>query len=205
MIEASHHPFLTKFFNWYVPFILNKDFQKVHIDGNWVPTNMASLIIGNHFSWWDGFWALYLNNLFLKKRFHAMMLEKQLERHPFLSKIGAFSVNPGSRSVVKSIDYCAQLLSNDGNCVAMYPQGKISSMTSPLFDFGKGIEKVIQKSKDVQLLFYAAFIDYFSDRKPSLYLYISEIDHCNYKAAELENLYRQFYDESKDKQALKAR
>jgi 1-acyl-sn-glycerol-3-phosphate acyltransferase len=205
MIKARHHPILTRFFNWYIEHILKSDFREIEIEGEWEKCNKASLVIGNHFSWWDGFWVLYLNNRFLKKRFHAMMLEKQLAQHKFLSTIGAFSVDPGSRSVVESIDYCVQLLNNPTNCVTIYPQGHIASITSPVFSFGKGIEKILHKSKPVQMLFYAAFIDYFSHRKPSLYLYISEIEPHNYKAVELEVLYHQFYNDSKNKQALKAR
>lgn len=204
MIKANHHWLYTRFFDWYVPFIMKKDFREIVLEGEWQKSNKASLIIGNHFSWWDGFWALYLNKKLLQKRFHAMMLEKQLAPREFLNKAGAFSIDPGSRSVMESINYCAQLLDNPDNCVTLYPQGKISSMTSPLFGFEKGIEKILAKSKPIQILFYVAFIDYFSVRKPSLYLYISEIDYLKYSTAELGDKYRQFYNESKKKQALKA-
>ena len=205
MIKANHHWLYTRFFDWYVPFIMKKDFREIHLEGEWQKSNKASLIIGNHISWWDGFWALYLNNRLLHKRFHAMMLEEQLAPRKFLNKAGAFSIDPGSRSVIESINYCAQLLSDSNNCVTLYPQGKIASVTSPVFNFEKGVEKILAKSDPIQILLYVAFIDYFSDRKPGLYLYISEIEYFKYSSAELGEKYKQFYNESKNKQALLTR
>ena len=204
MIKAKHHWFYSRFFNWYVPRILKSDFHTIEIDGKWSDVGKPALIIGNHISWWDGFWALYLNNLFLKKKFHAMMLEEQLRTRKFLSKTGAFSIDPGKRSMFETLEYTVQLLESPNNAVTVYPQGRIASMTSPLFEFGSAADRILKKSPHVTVCFYAAFVDYFSERKPSLFFYLEQVDPKNVEAKGLAELYRDFYYRSVKNQATKA-
>ena len=153
------------------------------------------MLIGNHISGWDGFWTLYLNKHFIGKRFHVMMLEEQLSKRKPLSKVGAYSIIPGSRSVIDSINYTAQLLENGQNCVVLYPQGKINSMYQSQIGFEKGIEKILAKSPSVQVLFYVALVDYFSEPKPLLTFYLKEIDYQKYTSEALNALFQQFYEE----------
>lgn len=194
MIKSEHHPVITKIFDWYIPHIIKKDFAEVVSIGEWNSNpDKASLIIGNHVSWWDGFWVLHLNHKFLHKDLHVMILEEQLKKNKILSKVGAYSVNPGSRSIVESLNYTAELLRDPKNAVVVYPQGKIASFAGPNFHFKPGIEWVLKKSSGIQLLFYTAFVDYFSQRKPSLYLYLCEIPFEPYNLEELSNHYRNFY------------
>ncbi|MDA3880101.1 MAG: lysophospholipid acyltransferase family protein [Prolixibacteraceae bacterium] len=194
MIKSEHHPVITKIFDWYIPHIIKKDFARVETIGEWQSiTDRASLIIGNHVSWWDGFWVLHLNHKFLHKDLHVMILEEQLKKNKILSKVGAYSVNPGSRSVVESLKYTAELLSDKNNAVVVYPQGRISTFTGPSFNFKPGIEWVLKKSNPIQLLFYTAFVDYFSERKPTLHLYLGEIEFQHYSLIELRDKYRDFY------------
>lgn len=196
MIKARHHWFFTPFFNWYVRSILKRDFYKIEVIGQWKPVAESAIIIGNHFSWWDGFWALWLNNQFLHKRLHVMMLEDQLKPRRFLSKAGAYSIKPGSRSVVESLKYSVELLNDPQNAIVIYPQGKIFSMHKTSFEFEKGIERIVKQSEPGQLLLYAAFVDYFSNRKPTLFFYLHEIDSLQYTKQQLENLYNKFYQHS---------
>ncbi|HKK82389.1 MAG TPA: lysophospholipid acyltransferase family protein [Prolixibacteraceae bacterium] len=202
MIKSEHHPVISKIFDWYIPHIIKKDFAGVEVVGTWKPVSgKASLIIGNHVSWWDGFWVLHLNHKFLHKDLHVMILEEQLKKNKVLSKTGAYSVNPGSRSIIESLDYTTQLLENEKNAVVVYPQGKISSFIGTDIDFRPGIERVLKKCKDVQILLYSAFVDYFSERKPTLYLYIGEIGFERYSLEEITEKYRSFYLECYNKHA----
>ena len=195
MIKACHHWFYKYFFDVYTHRKMKANFHKVEIAGQWSKSNKATLLIGNHISWWDGFWTLYLNKHFIGKRFHVMMLEEQLSKRKPLSKVGAYSINPGSRSVIDSINYTAQLLENGQNCVVLYPQGKINSMYQCQIGFEKGIEKILAKSPSVQVLFYVALVDYFSEPKPLLTFYLKEIDYQKYTSEALNVLFQQFYDE----------
>ncbi len=132
------------------------------------------------------------------------MLEEQLAQRSFLSRFGAYSVQPGSRSVIETLNYTADLLSDAQNLVVLYPQGILGSMVQNEINFGKGIEFVLKKCPPVQLLFYAAFVDYFSDRKPSLYLYLKAVEFERYSLEEINQHYQAFYNESRNRQLKKA-
>lgn len=204
MIKASHHRFYTRFFNLYVPYIMRSDFKKIEIEGSWDSSGQPALIIGNHISWWDGFWALYLNNRFLHKKFHVMMLKEQLKNRKFLSKAGAFSIDPGKRTMIETLGYSVNLLNNPQNAVAIFPQGRISSITSPIFEFGSVVDRIIRINKNIDVHFYSAFVDYFSERKPSLYFYLENIDLEDYEQFSIAGLYRNFYNECRTHQAARA-
>lgn len=204
MIKASHHWFYTRFFNWYIHRIMASDFHKVEIIGSENVEKKAVLMLGNHVSWWDGFWALYLNNQLFKKKIHVMMLEDQLRMRRFLSKFGAFSIDPNTRSVVESLNYSVDLLSNPNNLLVMYPQGKLHSMHQSDIVFERGIEKILSRCVEVNLMFYAAFVDYFSNRKPTLTIYIEQVEFDRYNSSDLNSMYCDFYINCRKKQALKA-
>jgi hypothetical protein len=197
MIRASYSPHVSDFFSRYISFILKSDFHQIIVNGAWNPEQKGSLIIGNHVSWWDGFFGLYLNNRFLKKKFHFMMLEEELSLRKKATWIGAFSIKPGSREIIESLRYSSELLSNRSNSVLMFPQGKINSIYNSTFNFEQGIEKILKLTPQCQLLFYAVFVDYFSNRKPSLYFYLKEVpaDEALLQG-NLQQLYQSFYDES---------
>jgi 1-acyl-sn-glycerol-3-phosphate acyltransferase len=197
MIKARHHWLIAGFFDRYIDRILKKDFHSISVEGEWKPVDKGSLIIGNHISWWDGFFAIYLNNRFLKKRFHLMLLEEQLNERKFFAKAGAFSINPGSRDVVESLRYAASLLNQPDNSVLVFPQGILHSLYNPTFTFERGIEKILRMAPQCQLLFYAIFVEYFSQRKPSLFYYLKEVEMVGpLSKDQLQELYQSFYNES---------
>lgn len=204
MIKASHHWFYTVFFNSYIATIIKRDFYSVEINGECILGNKPVLLIGNHISWWDGFWALYINNKLFKKKIHVMMLEEQLEKRKFLSKIGAFSINPGARSVIESLDYASELLKDDQNIVVIYPQGKLNSMVQSEIVFQKGVERILKQSFNADVVFYVAMVDYFSHRKPTLYVYLKQIEIEQCLISGLNSMYNDFHQECLRLQKSKA-
>lgn len=85
MIKASHNPIVVSFFDWYLQKILKKDFHQIRYDKNFeFDKNKSILFIGNHFSWWDGFFTYYLKMHLFKKDFNVMMLEEELKKEFYL-------------------------------------------------------------------------------------------------------------------------
>lgn len=149
-----------------------KDVEGV-VAGREVETHLPVFMIGNHFSWWDGFIALNINQRYFRKKFHIMMLEEQLRDRMFLNKAGAYSLNKGQRSMLETFSYTQELLSDPGNLVVMYPQGRIFSMHDQPYVFEKGWFRIIERlEQPVQLVFYYALVDYFSHRKPTMNIYV---------------------------------
>ena len=206
MIPANHNRFTQCLFNKYLKFILKSDFKHIELEGQWPLSDAGALVVGNHIGWWDGFWVLYLKNrLCPAKKLHVMMLEEQLKPRPFLGHLGAFSIRPGSRSALESLKYAADRLGEPNNWVVIYPQGKLAAMTADILPFQPGIEVVLRRANVRNVLFYAAFVDYFSDRKPSLFFYLKQEKLETQTASELEAKYRKFYETSRLNHSYKAK
>jgi hypothetical protein len=113
-----------------------------------------------------------------------------------LNKIGAFSINIGSRSAIESINFLKTLLRDKKNMVLYYPQGVFQSVYDQSIHFESGISKILKgfTSDDIQVLFYAAMLDYFAEKKPMLTFTIGEYKLENgISLSELESAYNQFY------------
>ncbi len=199
MIQAKHTRFYIWFFRIFSDVMIHRHFSKVEIKGNFQDQGLPVLLIGNHFSWWDGFFANYLNTKIFKKIFHVMMLEEQLKQRMFLNKAGAFSIDKGKRSMIETLSYAGELLKNKENLLVLYPQGKFQSVHHRPIQFEKGFIAIPRSAavKGFQLIFYAALTDYFEHRNPMLFLYIKEQPFLlEMTASDLEFAYNEFYENS---------
>lgn len=204
MIQAKHHAVIYPIFRLLTRYLMSHKFHSVHIEGDFEDTGKPVLVIANHVSWWDGFWILYLNIKVLRRRFHFMMLEEQLKKHWYFQYIGGYSVKKKTRSIVESIGYTIELLRDNGNMVFMFPQGEITSMQNHDIKFEKGAQRIVDgSSDDVQVLFMANFIDYFSDPKPNLYMYLQKLSGQELKESTVESAYIKFYNQSLNTQKIK--
>lgn len=159
------------------------------IDPVSVSPERSVLLIGNHISWWDGFLAMEANRQIWRKKFYVMMLEDQLEKRPFMRQTGAFSVKPGSRDVITSLQYAADLLADPRHIVLIFPQGKIHSQHDRSFRFGAGVERILRHCPTTQIVFFASFLDYGSYPTPTVRLYSQlAISH-----KDLTDEYRSFF------------
>jgi hypothetical protein len=176
MIKPRYNPFLSWFFSKYTIFSIQWHFSKVNIQGEFNDTGKPVLMIGNHFSWWDGFFAHYLNMKLLHRRFNVMMLERELKKRMFLNKIGAFSLSRGAHEMLRSLEFLKELMKDNQNLVVYYPQGKFQSIYDSPIKFQRGIEHVLKgfSSQDIQVFLYAGLVDYLKHKKPALTFYIGE-------------------------------
>ena len=203
MIKARHNPFFVKFFRFYSKFMLHQHFRKIIIRGGYTERNLPLLIVANHFSWWDGFIANYLNNILFKRRFHVMMLEEQLKERMFLNKAGVFSIKKKSRDIVDSLNYTKELLTDPRNMVVIFPQGEIQSLYHYPVHFEKGISSILGKMQpeNLQVVFLAKLVDYFSHRKPSLTLGLTDYSAERFSSIkDMENAYNQHLKNMIDQQ-----
>ncbi|QHT67731.1 glycerol acyltransferase [Rhodocytophaga rosea] len=199
MIKPARYLLTDWFWRQYYKFIIQADFSQFSFNQDIdISREKALLVLANHFSWWDGFLLYHLNELFFHKRFHVMMLQEQLKQYSFLRYSGAYSVQRKGKSLLESLQYTSRLLENPGNIVLIFPQGKIESMHTPYIHFEKGIKHIADHcEKDIQILFSVALVDYASQRKPALQLYLKEYTHqktCS--LAEMEMAFNEHYQQS---------
>jgi len=133
------------------------------------------------------------------------MLEEQLKRFSFFNQTGGYSIRKKSRETVESINYTAELLRSQRNMVLIFPQGKIESLYKTSFQFESGISHIIKKTGcDIHILFMANLIDYFSCRKPGIYMYVSEYKSNKFDAKSIQEAYNLFYSHCIADNSLKA-
>lgn len=204
MIKAKHHIVIYPLFQRLTLFLLKRNFRKVLVNGEFNDSGKPILIISNHISWWDGFWLMYLNIKILHRKFHFMMLEEQLKKHWYFQYSGAYSVKKKSRGIIESLNYTKELLDDCQNMAFMFPQGKINSMYNDDMKFESGVQKLIeQANSDLQVLFVANLVDYFSDSKPTLFINIKKYSAKDLKENKAETEYNMFYENVLSKQKLK--
>lgn len=196
IVKARHNFFIYPFFKLYTVWKIRRNFQEVYINGEFHDRGLPVLLISNHISWWDGFWAVLLNRkVFNRKFFFFMMLEEQLKKNRFLSYTGGFSIKKKSKSIIESLNYTAELLEDNRNIVIVFPQGEIQSLYNSSIIFDKGLEFILKKVQgEVHIIFLASLVDYFSGQKPGLYMYFNEYSEKDLTIKALEKEYGLFYN-----------
>ena len=132
-----------------------------------------------------------------------MMLEKQMRKDSVLRKIGASSIEKGSRSILDSLKYVVEVIQNPENLFLFFPEGKIKSIYTEEFKFEKGaINYILKKATcDFQFVFNVNLIDYSSFKRPEVSVYYKTHKiNSNTTATEIEKDYNDFVKECKEKQ-----
>lgn len=200
MIEARHDKHVISVFNWYIHRIINKHFHTVkYIDCGYKKPEHAILAIGNHMSWWDGFWLYEMNRIKINKRFHIIMLFDQLKNHMYFNKIGAAGLKKNSRNIVTMLKYCSGLMQQADNILFYFPEGEIRPQNQTHVAFEKGVMRIINDSPgNLQLLFVVNLTEYFSNKKPSLFTFYKSYEPPEFESLiALQNAYNQFMQECK--------
>jgi len=201
ILKAKHNFIIYPFFKWYAGFIIKRHYSTIRIIGDLKEKKLSVLLISNHISWWDGFWAMYINMNVLYRKFHFMMLEEQLRKYWFFNFTGGFSVNKKSKSIVESLNYTSELLTDSKNMVLFFPQGEIQSLHNQNIQFEKGIERILKNNENtLQIVFTVNLLDYFSNRKPGIYFHLKEYADGAFDMKSIQESYNSFYAQSVKKQ-----
>jgi len=200
MISNKKNFFLNRIVHYYIKWVVGKTFHELLFNDVVVDQNRSVLLIGNHFSFWDGLILYCVNDKLLKKKLHVMILEETARKERFLKYVGAFSVKKDSKSILQSLDYAAALLADPANLVLMFPQGKLYANFVTNINFEKGVMRIIEKAgENFQLIFASTFIQYFKHKKPTATVYLkSETENYAGKSIDkLQEAYQRHYEASK--------
>ncbi len=189
MVERRINQFTLKWVTGWFRLLGMFLFKQIRIDYSEEVPNGAVLLLQNHFSWWDGYFAWLISKK-LGKRFHVMMLKEQIDERPFLGKVGAFPVSPGRRSIIDSFRYASMLLSNGNNLVTIFPEGEIKSIYTPQIRFKPGISLLATNyNNHFHILFSYVFVDYFSSPRPTVTIRLHWYKANDYSVEALESAY----------------
>jgi len=186
MIKPDKKKWARVIFNPYEELLLRRNFNNFYTDYDFPQTDPQKglLITPNHISWWDGFFIDYAVRSFLKRNFYIIMLEEQLRKYRFFSKLGAFSIEPsGTKGILETLDYAAGVLADPGNLLVYYPQGRIEPYDKQPITIKPGIQYLLRKNTSIDILPAAFRIEYGNKKKPSVYLkfgnLLKGIDVCS--------------------------
>lgn len=159
------------FFTHFTRLLMAMRFKRVHVNCSYRPDGKSTVYFLNHNYWWDGLIPLYLNHRLFKQRARAFMEDKQMKKHRFFSKIGAFSINlDDPRSAISSLRFAVDSLSTPNSGMYIYPEGKIMPPESQVKPFKHGLAWLAQHCAEVDFVPVAIHIDYSKQSKPELHL-----------------------------------
>ena len=102
-----------------------------------------------------------------------MMQHDHLEKRWLFNYFGGFSIEKGTREMVRSLQYAAGLLNDPQNLVVVFPQGELISNHATEVSIERGIDRLIKNIKGpCQVVYSCVLIDYFESLKPSAYIHL---------------------------------
>ncbi len=170
MIKAGHKYWAEKVFAIYIRRELKKHFGGFYVVNEFpvINDNDPLVITPNHISWWDGFFMDLIDKKYIKRKIHLMMLERELKKYPFFSKLGAYSIRQESRaSIAESFRYTREVIKNRENYAVIYPQGEIEPIDKIPPDIKPGIKLLTGEGPDDVKFLPAAFrIEWYNNKLP---------------------------------------
>jgi hypothetical protein len=182
MIKAHHIWWADRIFQLYIYRLLKKHFYSVEIFGNppLLQTNKSILLIPNHSTWWDGFFVYLINKKCFNRPLYLMMLERELRKFRFFSKVGAYSIEPENPiSILKTLKYTHSLLEKKHKTapiICFFPQGELLPWGTRPLGFKKGLEWLLKNaSTSVSILPLAMRAEFREEQSPQIFFQFGEL------------------------------
>ncbi len=173
MIPARRNDLFSNWFAKYMRYRMRKAFNRIVGTPFEPKAGHSVLLLCNHFRWWDGFFGNYLAYWHLKRKLYIMMQHDHLEKRMLFNLFGGFSIEKGTREMLRSLHYAADLLNTPENLVVVFPQGELISNHATNVGIEKGIERLIKHIKGpCQIVYSCTLIDYFESLKPSAFIHL---------------------------------
>lgn len=180
MIAAAHSKWADRLFKPYVTRLLKKHFNAVHVVGDLPAASpqQSIVLIANHSSWWDGFFIYLMNKRILRRRPYLMMLERELAKNRFFSKLGAFSIDPGDTGDVRSsLKYAAGILKERHSLLCIFPQGELLPWGRRPLGFERGLASILRLAGTGAGIVLAAIrIEYLKEQRPDVFFMFQALD-----------------------------
>ena len=173
MIRAQHRLWADIIFQPYLTWLFKRNFHEIQLLGTLpkIPDDLPVLLLPNHSTWWDGFFVYLLNKKIFHRTAYLMMLEKQLSKYKFFTKIGAYSIEPENRRhIIESLEYTVELLNQEMSLVSVFPQGQLLPWHTRPLGYKRGVEWILRKyRKSVTVLPLAIRTEFLGEKRPSVF------------------------------------
>lgn len=186
MIPAKHTAWADLLFRPYLVRLLRRHFHAIRILGD-MPSpsvDLPLLLLPNHSTWWDGFFVYLLNKRHFRRPAYLMMLEEQLSRYPFFSRLGVFSIQPTSpKSAQVSLNYAISLLAQPSlprALMCLFPQGELQPWGARPLEYRRGVEWILrQYGRPVHILPLAIRCEFRGEQCAETFLLFGQNRLCD--------------------------
>ncbi len=174
MIQARRSNTAERVFEVYIRSLFRRHFHALTLLGTIpdVRSDLPILLLPNHSTWWDGFFVFALNRELFRRPLYVMMLEKQLLKYRFFTRLGAYSVRPGSpRSVAETLRYTLSVLGTQpAPLVCIFPQGELLPPAIRPLGFQRGVEHIIARTTTpVTVVPLAIHCEFLGEQRPEAF------------------------------------
>ncbi len=170
MIKSRYNKTWLWFYSSWFRLLQKIYFHKISvITTDIFPEGQSVLLLQNHFSYYDGYWSMYLCNKIFRR------------------------VRKNSRELIESLNYANELLQDPLNVVTIYPSGEIISHHQQNFPFQQGFARLACHRDNNSLIAMAVvLVDHFSLARPEIRVYLK--NYTGERTAEsIELAYHSFY------------
>jgi len=181
MIKARHAAWADWIFQPFLTRLCQRHFHAIGLLGQAPETNpdLPLLLLPNHSTWWDGFFVYLLNKKIFRRKVYLMMLEAQLARYKFFSRLGAYSINPHSASSIKnSLHYSVDILNEKiapRPLLCIFPQGELLPWDKRPLVYKNGLEAILSGyGGKANLLPLAIKTDFLNEQLPNAFFLFGE-------------------------------
>ena len=191
MIEAKPSRWALTIFDMYIKRLLKRHFFRLNMLGKipGIDPSLPVMLTPNHSTWWDGFFVYILNQKFYNRHLYLMMLERQLVKYSFFSRLGAYSIDPKQpKKVIESLNYTVELLDRQKESpplICIFPQGELLPWSARPIVFQTGMDWIIKKYKGkLNLLPLAMRAEYTGEQNAEVFFLFGEnstIDSGSFK------------------------
>lgn len=179
MIRAQHRLWADRIFHPYLKWLFKRHFDTIQLLGTppEIPNDLPLLLLPNHSTWWDGFFVYLLNKRIFRRTAYLMMLEEQLSKYWFFSKIGAYSIEPEDRrGIIESLEYTVELLHEQMSLISVFPQGELLPWHTRPLGYKRGVEWILQRyGKPVAVAPLAIRAEFLGERCPSVFFLFGSV------------------------------
>ena len=175
MIEARKGGIPTWLVEAYLRRKMRSSFRGLWVRGALPESEQGLVVYANHTSFWDGF-VLHTLSKLAGWDAYCVMEERNLERYRFLTRIGAFSIQPGKvGSSLAALRYARGLLRRPRSVVFVFPEGEIRPFGELPLRLKGGVE-VLARIAGTPCAPLAIRYAFFEHEKPDILLDLGRVE-----------------------------
>lgn len=133
------------------------------------PADAPLIVLANHPSWWDGVAFLLLRRALLpERRMFIPMEAAALARYPFMTRIGVFGVEPGSRGAIGFLRTAEHVLAAPTHMLWMNAPGRFSDPRERPVPLAAGVVRLSELAPNAWVMPLALEYPFWNERAPEM-------------------------------------